>query len=477
MKAAQRLLMSDAIFREYDIRGVVDSELLVSEVYDLGKAMAFYALQQDPALKTVAIGMDGRTHSPAIKDELCRAFIDSGIDVVFVGMCTSPVLYFALHTLPVDAGCMITASHNPKEYNGIKFCVGARVVWGAELQVVRNFYHERSHIKTNRRGVYKEKNLIDAYVEYLALQFAHLQGMDFAAVVDCGNGAGGTVMPQLVKRMSWPRVQLLYEQVDGTYPNHEADPVVPENMAEVRRLLATTDVQLGMGLDGDCDRMAPMTKQGFLVPGDQLLALFAKQVLKMHSGAPIVFDLKSSAGLIEEIENNGGVARMSPSGHAIIKDQMKKYGALLGGELSCHFFFADRYFGYDDGVYALLRLFELIESSGTTLDELVQTFPKKYSSLEYRVSCADDAKQKIVESVKKWFASRADVRLITIDGVRAQMPYGWGLVRASNTQAKISMRFEADTSADLVQVKEDFIAALCTHLDESLLRKTFGLEL
>lgn len=456
--------MNDVIFREYDIRGKVGSELILDQVYDLTRAIIAYCIQHNPHIKSFAIGMDGRTHSSHIKQEMCRAFVDSGIDVQFIGVCTSPVLYFALHTLPVDGGLMITASHNAKEYNGIKICLGKNVVWGKELKVINQMYREKRAVKASKKGMIHDYEIIPSYINWLSSHFAHLKNMPLSAVVDCGNGAAGTVLPALTRAMGWQKVQLLYEEVDGTYPNHEADPTVAANMADVKNMLAQSNVQLGIGLDGDCDRMVPMTKEGSLVPGDQLLAVFAQQVLEQNRGASVVFDVKSSSGLVELLVRWGAKPIMSPAGHAIIKDMMKKHGALLGGELSCHFFFYDRYFGYDDGVYAMLRLFEIIHSSDKTLTELLACFPTKYSSREMRVICDEAKKNTIVDAMKKHFSMRNDVTMVTIDGIRVTMPYGWGIIRASNTQPALSIRCESDSRIGLIHVLQDFIDALRAHL-------------
>jgi phosphomannomutase/phosphoglucomutase len=272
--------------------------------------------------------------------------------------------------------------------------------------------------------------------------------------------------------MAWPKVKLLYAEVDGTYPNHEADPTIEKNMEDVKEALQATDAEVGLGFDGDCDRMVPMTKAGKLVTGDKLLALFAQPIVQKNPGTAVVFDVKSSAGLIELLERWGAKPCMSPSGHAIIKNQMKTHNALLGGEMSCHFFFSDRYFGYDDGIYAMLRLFELLLQSGKTLDELLAVFPPKCSTREFRIPCPDSKKNVIVNTLKKAFAARKDAQLITMDGVRVAMPYGWGIVRTSNTQPVLSMRFEADTWDNLQRVQLDFIELLQPYF-ESNLKKIF----
>lgn len=463
--------MQDIIFREYDIRGKVGTEFIIDEVADLAHAIAFYLVSKNPNVKKIALGMDGRIHSAAIKDQLVAGLTDSGLDVIFIGVCTTPVMYFAMHTTAVDAGLMITASHNPKEYNGLKIMLGKEGVSGREIQEIRRIFHENRVISAQKKGEYIERPLIPAYIDWLADHFNHLKKIKISAVVDCGNAAGGTVMPDLIKKMDWPHVMVQYGEVDGTYPNHEADPTVEKNMLDVKHILASTHIALGIGLDGDCDRMAAMTKSGFLVPGDQLLALYARKIVQEYPGANVVFDIKSSSALIETLQEMGAVPRISPSGHSIIKKSMREYHALLAGELSCHFFFHDRYFGYDDGIYAMLRLFELLQESGKSLDELIATVPKKISSREYRIACDDDKKQEIVALVKNTMLARTDVQALTIDGVRATMPYGWGLVRASNTQPALTIRFESDTYEGLNRVKQDFYNALQSYFDPMWLKQ------
>ena len=294
--------MKDTIFREYDIRGKVDQELIIDQVYDLTRAIAYYFLQHNQTMKTIAVGMDGRTHSPKIKKEMCRALIDSGLNVLFLGVCPSPALYFALYNEPVDGGLMITASHNTKEYNGIKVCLGTESIWGKELQLIKKLYKEKKHIDTKQIGTVRDYPIVPKYIDWLVNHFRSLANLDLKVVIDCGNGAAGTVLPELIKKMNWKHISLLYPEVDGTYPNHEADPTVEKNMQDVKELLATTDFEFGVGLDGDCDRMAVMTKGGKLIPGDQLLAVFTYYLLQNNPQASIVFDIKSSSGLTELIE-------------------------------------------------------------------------------------------------------------------------------------------------------------------------------
>lgn len=467
--------MHDSIFREYDIRGKIDSEFVINDVYDLTRSIVYYFKHQNPNVKTIVLGMDGRISSPAIKERMAAAIQESGLDVVYIGICPSPVLYFALHTMPVDAGLMITASHNPADYNGIKISLGIQCIWGTQIKEIGQLYRAKKIIASTSKGTYTEKSVIPVYIQWLKDHFPGLINMPLGVAIDCGNGTGGTVLPALVEAMNWKNIQLICAEVDGTYPHHEADPVVEKNMQHVKDALATTDAQLGIGLDGDSDRMAAMTKTGFLIPGDQLLAIFAQDVLKENPGRAVVFDVKASSGLIELLKQWGAKPCISACGHAIIKTRMEKEHALLAGELSCHFFFEDRYFGFDDGIYAMMRLFEIIQKSGKSLEELLSMFPKKYSSPEIRIACDENKKLIIIDHLIHYFKSRANAQLLTIDGIRVTMPYGWANVRASNTQPVLSMRFEGNSPKELQQIKEEMAHLLSDFFDTQTLKNELAL--
>ena len=463
--------MKETIFREYDIRGIVGTELIIDEVYDLGRAIAFYLMQCNAAVKTVAVAMDGREHSPAIKKDLCRALQESGLDVLFLGICTSPMVYFATYTMPVDAAIMITASHNPKEYNGFKICLGTQSLWGAQIKEIGKLYCEKKYLIVNAVGTYTEHSIKDDYIAWHVEKFDHLRAIDLAMVIDCGNGAAGVVMPEIVAAMGWKNAQLLHEIVDGTFPNHEADPTSLKNMQDVKHVLQTTDAVVGIGFDGDADRMGAMTKEGELVPGDKMIALFAQPMVKQHPGMTVVYNVVCSAGLTELLESWGAKTVMTPVGHSIIEENMHAHHALLGGETSCHFFFKDCHFGYDDGIYALFRLIELLVQSQKSLTELLTVFPVKVTSPEYRIACDEENKYTMVHEMKGLFYQQKNVRILAIDGVRVTTDYGWGIIRASNTQPVLSIRFEANTVADLRHVKEDFIAVLAHYFDKDYLRE------
>jgi len=468
---------AEGIFREYDIRGIVDTQIPINQIENLTKAILTYFLQQKPKLKKIIVGMDGRTHSPIIKKQVIASATKLGLDITDIGLIPTPVFYFSLFNTKISSGLIITASHNPKEYNGMKICLNKQSVWGKQIQEIKTIYETKNFYRKKSKQIgsvdYYDAN--GHYIKWLAKHFSHLQGLDINAIIDCGNGTAGAIWPYLIKTMKWKNVKLLYEHIDGTFPNHEADPTILKNMLDVKKILTKNDsYEVGLGLDGDCDRMNPMTKSGYLVPGDQLLALYTKKIIHDFPKAKIVFDIKSSNSLIQALESYGAIPCIAPSGHSIIKDNLRKHKAKLAGELSCHFFFNDRYFGYDDGIYAALRLFELLEEGNQSFDEMLATLPSKVSSPEYRIACAEKDKSSIVNHVKTIFATHKNATLLTIDGVRAQMPYGWGLIRASNTQPVICLRFESDTKQGLKQIRSLFESALEPYFTQQQLKEHFG---
>lgn len=464
--------MKPSIFKEYDIRGVVGQEFFIEKTYDLTKAILSFVTTKHPGISTIIIGNDGRVHSPTIKREMIAACIDNGFNVIDIGLCPTPVVYFAAHLFNLPVAIAITASHNPSEYNGLKITG----VWGKQIKAIeKNFYNPTPLVTSRKKGTVTAHDCITDYIGYMSKHFSHLKGLSVNAVIDCANGAAGSVIPDLVKAMEWHNVKILFEDVDGTFPNHEADPTIKKNMTHMRDILSTVQsYSLGIGFDGDADRMCPMTKEGNLVPGDKLLALFAEGVIAHYPGAAVVCDIKSSQALIETLTSLGAQPCVAPSGHSLIKQAIVYHNALLAGELSCHFFFKDRYFGYDDGIYAAMRLVELLCTTKKDLATLVKALPSKVSSPEFRIKCSSDTvKNQVVKHVKAFFAARKDINLVTIDGVRVQMGYGWGLARASNTQPVISLRFESSTTHGLELVKRDFMAALDPFFDAMVLKDTF----
>jgi phosphomannomutase/phosphoglucomutase len=452
--------MQDHIFRMYDIRGIVGEELCIAQVYDCARAFALYALQRCPELTTVAVGMDGRLHSPAIKDEFIRGLRDSGISVIFIGVCPTPLISFSEYWLPVQAACMITASHNPKEYNGIKFFLNKRPLFSDDLQHLKVLFKKHRYVIAETQGSYQEHALIPEYVHFIKRLFPHVVGSDIRVVFDCGNGAVGAVLPLICTALELSQASILHGTVDGTYPNHEADPSVAENMKDLQNEVFKTGAAVGIAFDGDGDRMGAVTASGRLVPGDRLLGIFSAPILVAVPGATVVCDAKCSSGLQEYVHSCGGTLVFSPSGHAFLRTAMEQNNAVVAGELSCHFFFKDRYFGYDDGIYAALRLMELLMFSKKSLDEQVSMFPGRVSSPEFRIPCKQGEGSVIVATILEKVKKIASLQISTVDGVRVSLPEGWGLVRASNTQPVICVCFESHSRKGVEIVQSFFIELL-----------------
>ncbi|MCK4499244.1 phosphomannomutase/phosphoglucomutase [Candidatus Babeliales bacterium] len=432
--------MKNNIFKKNDIRGVVEEEFSIDDAGTIAKAIITYFLQKNKTISTVIVGMDRRTHSPQIKKTVIEAIIDMGVNVIDIGLCPTPVFYFSLFNIDkANSGFMITASHNPKEYNGFKICLEQKSVWGKQIQEIKhlcysNEFYQKPHSK---KGTIKKWNAVETYINWLEQHFSHLKNLSIPAVIDCESGTASIVIPKLIEKMNW----------------------------ETRNPLFRID------FDADCDRISLITKDGESVASDKLLAIYAKQVLLDNPEASVVFDIKSSQGLIDELKKMGAKDIISPSGHSIIKDVMRKNNSLLAGELSGHFFFKHRYFGYDDGIYAMMRLFEILHQTNKSLETLLSTFPPKVSSPEYRIACEEEKKETIVEDVKNYFINKTNAKTITIDGIRAQLDYGWGLVRASNTQPVISLRFESDSEEGLQRIKNDFVKVLLPYFEEGFLKK------
>ena len=371
---------------------------------------------------------------------------------------------------------MITASHNPKEYNGFKICLGTESICGDEIREIRTLYKNKARITGKEKGSVTDSPIHKAYIAWLVNQFADLKGLDMPIVMDCGNGAAGAIVPDLVRALDWKNITILFADIDGTYPHHDADPTIEKNMLDVKHVLLTTPCMLGLGFDGDADRVAAMTKEGYLIPGDRLLALLAKPIIHAQPGTTVICDVTSSSALLTVVECWGGRCCMVPTGHASIKAAMKKEHAVLGGELSCHFTFADRYFGFDDGIYAALRLIEYIHTSNQNLSDLVKVFPPIHSSPSIRIPCDYARVPEMINTVKTHFEKQPQTTLLAIDGVRVTTAYGWGLIRASNTQPVISLRFESNTAAGLAQIKQDFATLLAPYFDEKVLSHYLGSE-
>ncbi len=436
-----------SIFREYDIRGVVGEELTPALAEQIGRAYGSLAVRA--GAKAVAVGRDGRISAMQMRESLLKGLLGCGLDVVDIGVCPTPLLYYALFTLPVGGGVMITASHNPSQYNGFKMCLGKDSMHGAAIQALKADI-DRGRFESGPQGTVSKHPIIPDYMAYIKKSFAHVKADRLHAVVDCGNGMGGLVGPDAL-RLLGGRVTGMYEDVDGRFPNHHPDPTVTANLQDLIKKVRETEADVGIAYDGDADRIGAVDEHGDILWGDKLLVLYARDVLQDKPGATIISEVKASQVLYDDVVKRGGRAIMWKAGHSLIKAKMKEEHAALAGEMSGHMFFADRYFGYDDAVYASCRLIEILAKTGRPLSTLLADLPPTVSTPEIRVDCPDDVKFQVVEEAKKHLAR--DHTIIDIDGVRVLFPEGWGLIRASNTQPALVLRFEATSEAALQKIR------------------------
>ncbi len=426
--------MNPQIFREYDIRGVVGHDFDATDVERIGLAFGTYVRQRGG--KRLAVGRDHRLSSEAFCAALTAGLRATGCDVVDVGLVPTPLLYFSLFHLDTDGGCMITASHNPAEYNGIKLCSGRAALYGDEIQLIRRLAETGPFAQG--RSQRSEAEVIPAYMAYVTEKLR--VDRPLRVVMDGGNGTSGLVAPELLRHLGC-EVHELYCEVDGTFPNHHPDPTVPENLRDLIREVKARKADVGLAYDGDSDRLGVVDERGEIIWGDRLLVLFARDVLSRQPGAKIIFDVKCSQVLMDDIRAHGGVPIMWMTGHSLIKKKLSEEHAALAGEMSGHLFFAEGYLGYDDAIYASGRLLQILARAAAPLSSLLRDLSPTFSTPEIRVVCADEEKFKVVDQLKAQF--QRDYEVITIDGVRVVFPDGWGLVRASNTQPALVLRFEA----------------------------------
>lgn len=448
--------MNPHIFREYDIRGVPGTDMNDSDIVLIGKGAGTY-LQRHGRTKII-VGRDCRLTSDRYRDLLVEGLLSTGCDVVDIGVCPTPVLYFSIRHLSGEGGVMITASHNPPQYNGFKLCKDGESLVGSEIQVIKQIIDKGDFAQGN--GSIDTANVIEAYtscvlgnivVNNITLQRPLRVG------VDAGNGTAGVIAVPIMKALGC-EVFDIYCDMDGRFPNHESDPTVQENMEDLISLVRENGLDVGIGYDGDGDRLGVVDENGTIRWGDELMVLFSREILSRKPGATFVSEVKCSQTLYDDVTARGGKAIMWKTGHSLIKRKMKEVHAELAGEMSGHIFFADRYYGFDDGIYASCRLLEILCSSSSTLSERLADLPKTYTTPEIRVDCTDDAKFNVVEDVGAHF--RKTHKIIDIDGVRILFENGWGLVRASNTQPVLVVRFEALSENELASIRSEIEAVL-----------------
>ena len=441
--------MNPQVFREYDIRGIVETDFDDDFVVNLGRAYA--TILNRAGKKTVTVGRDCRLSSDRLYHLFLEGLLPGGINAVDIGVVPTPLLYFSVAHWKMDGGVMITGSHNAAEYNGFKLGVGPSTIYGDAIQEVRRVIERRDFISAPEKGTLTARPVLPDYQDFIRRNFKLKHGLKVA--VDGGNGCGGVVAAPLMREMGVQTFELFIE-MDGRFPNHHPDPTVEENMRDLAAAVIKNRALAGIAYDGDADRIGTIDEHGRIVWGDELMVVFARSILKERPGAAIIGDVKCSKRMYDDIARHGGRPIMWKTGHSLIKSKLKEESAALAGEMSGHMFFADRYYGFDDAIYASFRLLEILSREQRGLAAILSDLPKACSTPEIRLDCPDDRKFDIVRRAAEYFRSHYDV--IDIDGVRVSFPDGWGLVRASNTQPALVMRFEASSEARLGEIRALF---------------------
>jgi phosphomannomutase/phosphoglucomutase len=441
--------MNRGIFREYDIRGIFGEDLDRETVTTVGRAIGTFFARR--GVKSAAVGRDARRSSPDLFRWLVHGIRSTGVAASDAGMIPTPLLYYCVHSFDVDAGVQITGSHNPPEYNGFKMQIGDRSVYGDMIQEIADLAESRDF--EEGRGGSGTLDPIPHYLDHVA-SIIDMERTDLKVIVDAGNGVGGIVAIPALRRLGLDPVEL-YCEPDGSFPNHHPDPTVLSNMLDVIAAVKDSGADLGIGYDGDADRIGVVDPDGEIIWGDKLLLVFARDILRDNPGATIIGEVKCSQVLYDDVAAHGGKGLMWKTGHSLIKEKIRETGALVGGEMSGHIFFKHRWFGFDDAVYASLRLLELIARTDGGLPALTADIPPTVSTPEIRTEIPEGAKFDIVAEVQRVFRGRDDVEVIDIDGARVNYPSGWGLLRASNTQPVLVTRFEADTQTHLDEIRRD----------------------
>ena len=441
-----------SIFKAYDIRGIVPSTVTEQTAEGIGKAFGTIALAQGE--RTVAVGRDGRLSGPSLSTALVRGLVAAGIEVIDVGMVTTPMLYYAANTA-CTSGIQVTGSHNPRDYNGFKMVMAGRAIYGEDIQALRRMM-EAENWTLKAGGSVRKLDVLASYSARIVSDIKLARPMK--VVVDCGNGVAGASAPAIFRAIGCEVIEL-FSEVDGNFPNHHPDPSKPENLRDLMAALKNSDAELGLAFDGDGDRLGIVTKQGNNIYPDRQMVLFARDVLSRVPGGTIVFDVKCSQRLAPAIEAAGGVALMYKTGHSLIKARMKEVNSPLGGEMSGHIFFKERWFGFDDGTYAGSRLLEIV-SRAADANPVLDGLPTSFSTPEINVACAEGEAPRLVEQAVALANFAAPAKVNTIDGLRVDWPDGFGLMRSSNTTPVLVLRFEGHSEAALHRIEQDMLALL-----------------
>lgn len=446
-------MLKHTIFREYDIRGIADWDLLTPDIIDLGKAIGTYMIRRTG--RKINLGRDCRLSGQRLHDALLEGLLSTGAQVTDIGVIPTPLLYYSVYKFGAEAGVMITGSHNPSDYNGFKMMAGKAAVYGQDIQDIYNLIAKQDFEKGE--GTVVNADIITPYVEEIPQQFNWQRKIK--VVFDAGNGTAGPALHRLLEKLNVEPIEMYFE-MDGHFPNHHPDPTVEENLDHLKQAVRQHGAELGIAFDGDSDRIGAVDENGTVVWGDQLMLIYAKEILSRKPGSTFIGEVKCSQLMYDGIEKLGGRPIMYKTGHSLIKTKMKEEHAELAGEMSGHIFFADRYYGYDDALYAACRLMEIVANSGQPLSYQLAGLPKMVNTPEIRIDSDDEKKFGLVAQVKEHYSKTHPV--IDVDGVRVKFEKGWGLLRASNTQPVLVMRFEAETPELLATYKGDMEKVLAS---------------
>lgn len=446
------------IFREYDIRGVVGQQFDMQFALELGQAYSSTLIKKTGNKNPrVAVGYDARLSSPEIKEAVIKGMVQSGLQVLDIGLVTSPISYFATFTVPgIEGAMMITGSHNPPEFNGFKVSIGKRTIFGEEIQALRKVLEAKDFV--TGKGSVESFDIFPSYLQRYKEEFGTLGKLK--VVLDCGNGAAGCIVRKLFETVGLIPT-ILFEKPDGRFPNHHPDPTVEENLVDLRKAVLDEGADLGIGFDGDGDRIGVIDHTGKMIYGDELMVLISRAILKDKPGSQIIGDVKCSDRMFADVKKHGGIPVMWKTGHSLIKEKIKETKSPFGGEMSGHIFFNDRNYGYDDAMYAGLRVCEILAKSGKRIPDLLSDVPPAFNTPELRVDTTEEKKVLIVEKLKEAFSKPdPNFKVNLTDGVRVSFEggglSGWALARASNTQPVLVLRFESNTEAGLKQIRERF---------------------
>ncbi len=443
-------MLKDHIFREYDIRGTYPDELNEETVTLLGKALGTYYRKNNA--KKITLGRDCRLSSPQLSKWLKQGLLSTGIDILELGVVPTPLVYFSLHVLEdVDGGIQITGSHNPPEFNGFKICLGKETIYGEEIQKIKEICKSKEFV--TGEGKVEQVEIVNRYVDYV-INNIKPGPYKKKVVVDGGNGTACEVATKIYKGLGFDVIPIFCEP-DGNFPNHHPDPTIPENLVQLINKVKEEKADLGIAFDGDGDRIGVVDEEGEIVWGDQLMIIFSRDLLRRYRGGKIIGEVKCSQVLYDEIKKSGGEPIMWKTGHSLIKKKMKEENALLAGEMSGHLFFAERYFGYDDAIYAGARLLEILSRKEEGIKELLADVPKMVNTPEIRIDCPDEIKFNVVAEIAEEF-KKEGYNVVDVDGARVIFEDGWGLLRASNTQPVLVLRFEAKDEERLKQIQQIF---------------------